>query len=127
MCLLAFNRKFEDVRSAFLQMKGLSPQSIPVDLMDSFKRFATNIDGNYVYRHSVTVRPQARDNKSRIVAWGTYWPCSIFGFVLRNPVKAVLTFLFDMFSNSYQWISDRIINHEEFEERPELSKDDKDD
>lgn len=145
--LAKFNSQFKEAKIAFLRAKSIKnpdgsdidPSSwvMPVNLLGTFKEwvsgrkstyhilYSTFSNSNSTYETSTgtfesrsLARPQAIDHKSRIIAWGTFWPCSVAGFILRDPVRAIFTHLFDMLSGTYQAMSNRLVNQAEFQDRP---------
>lgn len=65
---------------------------------------------SYDLRH----RPTAAQNKARIVAWMSFWPCSLIGFVLNDPVKRLFNFVFNALKNSYQQVANAIVSDKEY-------------
>jgi hypothetical protein len=49
--------------------------------------------------------PAASDNKERITTWMIYWPFSILGFVLSNPIVRFYRWLYNTFSGVFDKIT----------------------
>lgn len=61
----------------------------------------------YEYRgNSLSARPRAAKNKSRITAWAAFWPFSFVGTLLNDPIRRLFNFLFEQFKALYQHMSD---------------------
>lgn len=53
-------------------------------------------------------KPIASDNKAKIVAWICYWPWSLIGTFINDPLKRLVEFMFRSLKALYQRISDKI-------------------
>ncbi len=56
--------------------------------------------------------PQASDNKGKIIAWMIYWPFSLVGTLLNDPVRKLFNLIFDQFKNLYQKMADSIFKED---------------
>lgn len=63
--------------------------------------------------NSIATRPQASTNKTRIVAWMSFWPFSLVGTVVNDPVRRLLNWLYNLLSGTYQRMSDHIFRNED--------------
>lgn len=52
--------------------------------------------------------PLAKDNKSRIVLWISYWPWSAFWTLLNDPIRKFFNLIYVKISKLYQKISDSV-------------------
>jgi hypothetical protein len=70
---------------------------------------------SYQFRgNSLSEKPKAAKNKSRITAWMAFWPFSFIGTMINDPLRRVFKILFDAFRSLYQRMSDRVFaNHPE--------------
>jgi len=69
-----------------------------------------------VYRgFSLSRKPAAAEAKGKITAWMIFWPFSLVGTVLNDPVKRIFTFLFGRFKHLYQEMSDRVFKDVDFD------------
>lgn len=108
--LLKFRSEFRAVAESFKSRNGLSlSEPIPSDKMDDF---------GYYSKHKYDRRPMAADHKSRIVAWMSFWPCSIIGYIFNDPIRKIFSGLFNLLRGSYQKMSNSIVNDAEFNPRP---------
>lgn len=64
--------------------------------------------------NSLTERPRAAHNKSRIVAWMSFWPFSMVGTVLNDPIRRMFNWAYNLLSSLYQRMSDYVFRNEEF-------------
>ena len=53
------------------------------------------------------VKPMVRANKTRVLAWMTYWPASMTWTLIDDPVRRAFLALYDGIGGSLQRISDR--------------------
>jgi hypothetical protein len=66
---------------------------------------------------SLTRRPQAAEAKGKITAWMVFWPFSLIGTVLNDPIRRLFAFLFGRFKHLYQRMSDAVFKDVEFEDK----------
>jgi len=52
--------------------------------------------------------PTAKEYKSEIIVWMSYWPWSMTWTLLNDPIKRFFNFIYLKFSTLYQKLSDRI-------------------
>lgn len=72
--------------------------------------------------NSLNQKPMAARNKKKITAWMIFWPFSMVGTVLNDPVKRIFTFLFGRFKHLYQKMSDRVFKDVDFDPKPKSKK-----
>jgi hypothetical protein len=60
-------------------------------------------------------KPMAIRNKGRIMAWMSFWPFSMAGTIINDPIRRLFNFLFNQFKALYQKMSDKV-----FASHPEL-------
>lgn len=108
---LAFKFEFKQAKENFIAQLNLPKGSnVPEDKMEAFKsemRYRT------VSGYRLDTRPNAAKSKSRIVGWGAFWPCSVIGYVLNDPVRRLFNALFELLKGSYQRITDALLNDPE--------------
>lgn len=115
--LFKFRSKFREVKRDFLRNNNIvGTNVIPQHLMDSFDKYRRE---QYSYNINIDFstgkKPLAIKNKSRLIAWAAFWPCSFIGTFLNDPVRRLFTFLFNSFKDLYQKLSDWV-----FANDPEL-------
>jgi len=99
-------KRYEDFKAEFLEKrnaKTLTPELAVVleaELIEK-NRFA----GEEKRVHSVP--PSAREFKSDLTRWATYWPFSMVGFALNDIVRKAWNYVYDLLQGTYQ----RISNH----------------
>jgi len=125
--LLSYRDKFRELRTSFLksqnekrfqleQTTGRLQEAldvsgpVPDELRDAFAEWLrANARWDAQGRNIATLeRPRASKNKSRIVAWMSFWPFSLIGTLLNDPVRRLFNFLFAWFKALYQQMADRI-------------------
>lgn len=60
------------------------------------------------------IKPKASEHSGNIVGWMTFWPCSVVGFVLNDPVRRFFTFVFNLLRSSYQRLADHVVKESDF-------------
>src|ERR1700690_10301 len=104
--LLRFRREFRNVKAKFIHSLGLPIGSnIPQDKFHDFKNTLYSKGLNYL-----SIKPSAADSKGKIVAWMAFWPCSMIGYILNDPVRRLFNSLFMALKQSYQKMADHIVN-----------------
>lgn len=53
-------------------------------------------------------KPEASSNKSKIIAWICYWPFSLIGTFINDPIRRLVNFLFTKLKATYQKMSDKV-------------------
>lgn len=67
-------------------------------------------DANKLLAYAKATPPNARDNKSRIIRWMTYWPFSIIGSIFNDVIKKIYRHIYELLQSTYQRISDKIFS-----------------
>lgn len=60
-------------------------------------------------------KPKAKNNKGRLTAWMCWWPLSLIGTILNDPIRRLFNALFGWFKGLYQQMADRV-----YRDHPEL-------
>jgi len=114
--LMSIRDKYRQWKSEFLSFKGLDSKLVALqpEHIEDFKTFVRN-RRDYGYVDPIAdlhdgKRPRAANNKSRIVSWMSFWPCSMIGTVLNDPVRRLFSFLFASFKAQYQKMSDAVFS-----------------
>jgi len=68
-----------------------------------------NSDTKSYKSNSLNVRPRAAKNKARITSWGTFWPFSMVGTIINDPLRRLWNFLWGQLKALYQHMSDRLL------------------
>ena len=111
--LRKFRDHFRELKQKFLESKKLPGPDIDDSLMPEFKASLRN---QYEYREvRGGQKPNATENKARITSWMAFWPCSLIGTLVNDPVRRVCRFLFNTFKALYQRMADSV-----FANDPEL-------
>jgi predicted membrane protein len=51
---------------------------------------------------------RARNYKSKIIAWGIWWPFSLIGTIVDDPIRRLVTWTFDRLCGTFQKLADKI-------------------
>ena len=70
------------------------------NLINDYSRLKSEYSGFY--------KPEAIHNKSKIVAWICYWPFSLIGTFINDPIRRLVNFLFTRLKATYQKMSDKV-------------------
>lgn len=54
--------------------------------------------------------PTPANNKARITAWMTYWPCSAVWTILNDPIRRFYNFVYNRLTNLYTRISNSVFS-----------------
>lgn len=115
--LIKFRSRFRDESHAWKLAEKLPvDQPIPPErAMDFITSLGySDFRSSLSLKDNVFQRPLARNFKKKIVSWMSFWPCSVVGYVLNDPVRRAFTAIFEAFRNSYQKVSNSIVNDAEF-------------
>lgn len=109
--LMNFRDKLREKKVAFLKARNLNVTGqIPESMVDDFKAYLNSSYDSDGRR--LQFKPQASDNKARIVAWMSFWPFSFIGTVLNDPIRRLFNFLFNQFKAFYQRMSDHVFRND---------------
>jgi hypothetical protein len=110
--LMGFRDSFREQKEAFCTKNGLDPkQPIPEDRLAQFdQHLSSNVSWGERHRGQLLSRerPRAAKSKARITAWMAFWPFSVVGTVLNDPVRRLFNFLFTNFKALYQKMADHV-------------------
>lgn len=60
---------------------------------------------SFIDRHTKTLAPSVRGNKSRIMTWMGYWPWSMVWTLINDPIKRAFKAIYNRIHNTLQSIS----------------------
>lgn len=117
--LMSFRDAFRTQKEAFFKSKGLdgllATAPVPAEHQAAFKEFIQN-NVRWTGEHRAQLyemeRPRASKNKSRITAWASFWPFSLVGTLLNDPVRRLFNLLFNWFKALYQQMSDWVFRND---------------
>ncbi len=108
--LMSFRDAFREQKEAFCKKNSLDPQSpVPEEKLPAFDTYLSqNVGWSAAHRGQLLSRerPRASRNKGRITAWASFWPFSVVGTVLNDPIRRLFNFLFNQFKALYQKMAD---------------------
>jgi hypothetical protein len=94
--------KYNEVKYNFIRDNKLKIGVKDVMPAENRKDFRT------LLRHTDTSMPEARQNKSRIMTWMTYWPWSMVWTMINDPIKKLFRMLYLRMQRIYEKISESI-------------------
>jgi hypothetical protein len=106
------NSRYEDYKTQFLaenKATSLTPE-LAAKLMDELghkNQYRTAGDETFVF----STPPLARNHKSSLTRWATYWPFSIIGFALNDIVRKAWAWVIDTLQGTYQRISNHVFRN----------------
>lgn len=63
-----------------------------------------------VYRgNSLNVLPRAAKNKARITSWAIFWPFSMVGTIINDPIRRLWNLIWGWVKGLYQRMADRLL------------------
>ena len=95
--LTKWKRRYQADYTAFLQTRKESNDKNECLTKEEIRSFRA-------YRY-YDPRPTAASSRSRIIAWMTFWPCSLVGFLLTDPFK----YVYDLLNGGYQRVANNIL------------------
>jgi len=114
--LMRMRDRYRQYREEFLTGKGLPANTELTDeLLKSLKEFIRDKWDREFSPNDLASRPKARQNKRRITAWVAYWPVSLIGTFLNDPVRRLIDWIWSWFKGLYQQVADRV-----YRDHPEL-------
>ena len=108
--LMGFRDTFREQKEAFCLKNGLDPKAPITDekvLAEFDHHLASNVSWGERHRGQLLSRerPRAAKSKARITAWMAFWPFSVVGTVLNDPVRRLFNFLYSQFKALYERLS----------------------
>lgn len=109
--LMSFRDRFRQQKRAFLATKGtINSESVSSEQMVEFKQW---MDVNYVdYDLRSMERPKASKNKSRITGWMAFWPLSLIGTLINDPIRRLFDWMFKSFRAAYEKMADAVLRQD---------------
>lgn len=83
------------------------------EVIDIVLKWDSNI--NTYKNNDLNAKPKAANNKARITSWGAFWPFSMVGTIINDPIRRLWNFLWGQLKALYQKMSDKL-----FASHPEL-------
>lgn len=96
---IGVRRNIEALAKEFRQQYKLGPDA---DIQKEWQ--------SYLWRHtsSDSIEPSAHKNKSRIILWMSYWPCSMLWTLINDPVRRIFLYEYYLLGKLFQDISNAI-------------------
>lgn len=110
-------RYFESLKTEFIAKYGdIGSNWIKwIDFLNSHSEKLTKSYGSFKVEHEPSdiikkITINANDKKSVIVSWIAYWPMSIGATLLNDPVRRLMSYIYDRISGLFQRMSDNSAN-----------------
>jgi hypothetical protein len=103
--LRKFNRKRLEAVAAFAAKQG--DKRVGSETQKEVVSYLLN-QGRYKNTF-LSQRPIAAEYKGTIIAWMIWWPISMIGTLLNDPVRELFNFIYEKLSGLYQKAADRIV------------------
>lgn len=98
--LYRFRDRYREAREDFKQSIKVDPENYDRELK------------SWLARRSLDERPTAAKNKSRIVGWMAFWPCSFLGTLINDPVRRIFNALYSGFRRLYERVADHVFRND---------------
>jgi hypothetical protein len=109
------NGKYEEAKAEFVgseaKTRGVPATNLPwtgelaaklLDKLEEYNKYKSETE------KINSVPPQARNHKSTLTRWATYWPFSMIGFALNDVVRRAWRYVIDLLQSTYQRISNHV-------------------
>lgn len=109
--------EYDEMKRRFLDAHKVSGDAVPNHLKSSWRE---HLDRSTGFGRRSPFPPRARDFKSKIIAWMTYWPWSMILTLVDDPIRKLFNAIFEAIQGAYQGISDNAFKSvsADFEESP---------
>lgn len=112
--LMGFRDAYRTEKEAWMKSQKIvleKGQALSPEQSEQFIKYLkgefTNYKGFILYK-----KPSAARNKARIIAWMAFFPCSMIGTLLNDPVRRLFNWLFASFKALYQQIADTVFRND---------------
>lgn len=111
--LMGFRDKYREVKTEFFTSHGVPlDQALTKEQADEFNRVLMYQNWGSYRGINLSTRPTAVKNKRRITAWMSFWPFSMAGTIINDPIRRLFRFLFNQFKALYQRIADHVFRND---------------
>jgi hypothetical protein len=102
--------EYEDEKRKWLHDKDVEGAEIPKDLKAEWKEYLLGVGDTKWTDWSggttkIRIRPNAWENKSRILTWMSFWPWSLIWSLINDFVRAIWRRIYRVVGDWYEWIS----------------------
>lgn len=107
--------RIEDIRFAFYSERGITTDT-RVSMLTKpqqdglLEKLYYAKDLRHYVNNSNGIRiltPEPQTHKSRITGWILYWPFSVLGYALDEPIKNLIQWIYRRLRGTFTWISQR--------------------
>ncbi len=120
----SFVKWYTYVKDAFVKFNKIKDECIKelgdIKTEENLKRFISRlrdvseyslIERYYSFDDAVSkISPKAKEKKTIIISWISYWPISLIATLLNNPFKRFFEWVYSLVSSSYDEISKKILD-----------------
>ena len=107
--LFDFKRTRDKAVEAFKENLAQYPERYHIQGELTIEDIRRNLGSDRYHKTFLGSTPKAKEYKAMIVSWGIWWPASLVGTLLDDPIRKFINFLFDRFSGAYQWAANKIV------------------
>jgi hypothetical protein len=100
---------YNDFKAEYLRSHGKT--ELTPEVIEDFK---TRL-GQWASSKKIEITPKVDDHMGDLVRWASFWPWSVFWFVINNPIRRLYESAFRLFHGALQGLSDRMFAHVEKE------------
>lgn len=111
--LMGFRDRYREVKTEFFASHGVPlDQALNKEQAEAFHHTLWRQSWNGYRGVNLSKRPSATNNKRRITAWMSFWPFSMAGTIINDPIRRLFKFLFNQLKASYQRIADHVFRND---------------
>lgn len=100
--------KYDELKLEFLHRHGVKGVTVvPENLRELWRKELDSRANRYYEQKNLVKKPEVLENKSRILNWMTYWPCSLVFTALNDPIRKLFRHIYYWLRSVYQSIADR--------------------
>lgn len=115
--LMRMRDAYRQLANEYLESKALPSNTVlEGQVLDGLKEYIRYSGRAAEFgRNALWEKPKAKQNKGRITAWMCWWPLSLVGTILNDPIRRLFNAIFGWFKGLYQQMADRV-----YRDHPEL-------
>ena len=100
--------KYDEIKLSFLARNNASKATVvPEELRVKWRQEIDTYHSRFYETRNLVKKPEVLENKTRILNWMSYWPCSLVFTALNDPVRKLFRHIYFWLRSVYQGIADR--------------------
>lgn len=112
--LMKFRDEYRSIKASWLEKNGIpQDQALTIEQAEHLRRYLADRWTHTFYGNSFAEKPKAAKNKRRITAWMSFWPFSLAGTLINDPIRRLFTWLFNTLKAGYQKVSDHVFRNDD--------------